>query len=69
MGNKKIKGINLSARSQSNMLRVIYKYMNDNGLDHDTIMDEISEMKCGLSASCRNYIILRDLLGNKIKTH
>lgn len=60
--------INTSVKVERNRLKAIYSYMVKKGLNHDTLMKEIVEKRCGLPTSHREYIILRDFLGNKIKT-
>ena len=68
MTNKKNRYMDTRPHIEANRLRVIFKYMFKNNLDHDSLMEEILEKRCELSASVREYVILRDFLGNKITT-
>lgn len=68
MSHKKKRYVNTSPKVEANRLRVIFQYMKRKGLDHESLMKEIVDKKCGLPTAHREYIILRDYLGSKIKT-
>lgn len=58
--------MNTSSKIEANNLKVVFKYMQQNNLNHDTLMQEIKEKKCGLPCAIREYLILRDFLGKRI---
>ncbi len=58
--------MNTSSKIEANNLKVVFNYMQEKKLNHDSLVEEIKEKKCGLPATIRDYLILRDFLGKRI---
>ena len=58
--------VNTSSKTEERRLKVIFEYIVENKLNHDSLILEIVEKRCKLSTTIREYLIMRDFLGKRI---